>query len=52
MGKGRGEECEILADSTVDVTSRCGELRPDEPPKFCPQSIGPEQMACCLEACL
>ena len=43
VGKGRGEEWEILADSTVEVTGRCGELRPDEPPEFCSPSIGPEQ---------
>ena len=42
-GRAEGEERVILADSTVEVTSRCGELRRDEPPEFCPQSIGPKQ---------
>ena len=48
--KGRGEEWKILADSTVEATSRCGELRLDEPPESVLNPLGLNKMACCLKA--
>ena len=42
-GEGQRGGVRNFSNSIVEVTSRCGELRPDEPPEFCPQSIGPEQ---------